>query len=90
MFMLDMLDNHPRMRLSDAQLDVVLFVMKECGCHNIPSLYALRRMQKELRQNVAVSTDRHQSMKGNVFYANNLAAQVAQVLITSSKLSISA
>lgn len=78
--MLEMLDNHPRMRLSDAQLDVVLFVMRECGCLNVPSLYALRRMQKELRLRVAVPTDRHQSMKGNVFSVNNLAAQIAKVL----------
>ncbi|KAJ7796773.1 hypothetical protein B0H14DRAFT_3093282 [Mycena olivaceomarginata] len=48
MFMLDLLDNLPRLRLSDDHLKAIIWVMKECGTPNVPSFYALRKMQAKL------------------------------------------
>ncbi|KLO13183.1 hypothetical protein SCHPADRAFT_970312 [Schizopora paradoxa] len=77
MFLLDMLDNLPRLRLSDSQLRAVLFVMKESGAKDVPSFDTLRRRQKAFRK-FSVPTERKESAKGNVFYVNDIHAQVAQ------------
>lgn len=79
MFLLDVLDNLPRLRLSDAQLRVILFVMRETGSKDVPSLTTFRRFQQRLRESMAVQTRRHQSGQGNVFYENDLPRQVAEV-----------
>lgn len=79
LFMLDLLDNLPRLRMSDAQFKAVLFIMRECGASDVPSLDTLRRAQKKLRKNTAVSTERFKSGQGNVFYVNNIQQQLAQV-----------
>ena len=78
-FLLDLLDSLPRLRLSDQQMRLVIFVLKEAGVLNVPSLQTLRRVQKGLRESVAVPTERRISVKGNVFYVNQLGAQIAQV-----------
>ena len=78
-FLLDLLDSLPRLRLSDQQMRLVIFVLKEAGVSNVPSLQTLRRVQKRLREDVAVPTERRISVKGNVFYVNQLGAQIAQV-----------
>ena len=43
MFFVDVLDNLPRMRHSDAQMRMILFIMKETGSRDVPSLRALRK-----------------------------------------------
>ena len=73
-----MLDNLPRLRLSDSQMSAILYVMKELGAP-VPSLSSLRREQWRLREMVAVPTERYRSGHGNVFYVNNVLAQVVQV-----------
>ncbi|KLO11010.1 hypothetical protein SCHPADRAFT_930212 [Schizopora paradoxa] len=78
MFLLDVLDNLPRLRLSDAQLRVIFFVMRETGSKDVPSLTTFRRFQQQLREGMAVQTKRHQSGQGNVFYENDLPRQVAE------------
>ncbi|EIM79308.1 uncharacterized protein STEHIDRAFT_69687, partial [Stereum hirsutum FP-91666 SS1] len=77
MALVDLLDNLPRLPLSDELMRAVLFVMKETGAREVPSLDTLRRRQKEMSE-IGVPTTRHVSGQGNVFYMNNLAAGLAQ------------
>ena len=55
-FLLDMLDSLPRLRLSDAQMRTIIFVLKEAGVKDVPSLKTVRRVQKKLRERVGFTT----------------------------------
>lgn len=72
MFFLDLLDNLPRLRLSDDHLQAIIWVMKECGTPDVPSFYALRKRQKLLTQKIEnLKTRQHTSALGNHFYMNH-------------------
>ena len=75
-----MMLNLPRNRMSESQVRMVLFVLKELGCKDIPSLETLHRIQADLNKKISIPTVRHESHEGNVFYANDLAAQIAHDL----------
>ncbi|KAK0447904.1 uncharacterized protein EV420DRAFT_1252490, partial [Desarmillaria tabescens] len=71
MFMLDLLDNLPRLRLSDDHLKAILWVMRECGTPNVPAFSALRKMQSSLARTVNLTPKHHTSSLGNHFYMNH-------------------
>ncbi|KAJ6597450.1 hypothetical protein B0H10DRAFT_2325734 [Mycena sp. CBHHK59/15] len=71
MFMLDLLDNLPRLGLSDDHLKAIIWVMKECGTANVQSFYALRKMQAKLTKDVGLKPQHHTSALGNQFYMNH-------------------
>ena len=48
LFFLDLLDNMPRLRLSDDHMKAIIWVMRECGTPDVPSFYALRKKQVSL------------------------------------------
>lgn len=75
---MDTLDSSPRLRLSDNQMQLIMFGMSELGVRDVPSLSAFRDMQKVLRANIAVPTEERRSTRGNVFYVNNLGALIAK------------
>lgn len=79
MFMLDLLDNLPRLRLSDDQLKTIIWVMRECKTPDVPSFSALRKKQAELIKNVNIKTRHHTSAMGNEFYMNHPAELLALV-----------
>lgn len=81
MFMLDLLDNLPRLRLSDDQLKTIIWVMRECGTPDIPSFSALRKKQAQLTKDVNIQTVRHVSAMGNEFYMNHPAQLLALVYL---------
>ncbi|EIN03386.1 hypothetical protein PUNSTDRAFT_37895, partial [Punctularia strigosozonata HHB-11173 SS5] len=68
MFLLDLLDSLPRIRLSDTSMRLVLWVMKECSARDVPSLNALRQAQERVSKQTAVSSLEYKSAKGNIFY----------------------
>ena len=81
MFMLDLLDNLPRLRLSDDQLKTIIWVMRECRTPDVPSFTALRKKQAELTKDANIHTRKHVSAMGNEFYMNHPAELLALVRI---------
>lgn len=79
--MLDLLDNLPRLRLSDDQLKAIIWVMRECGACDVPSFSALRKKQAALTEAVNLKTRHHVSSLGNQFYMNHPADLLALVSI---------
>ncbi|KAF9013807.1 hypothetical protein BDZ89DRAFT_1166951 [Hymenopellis radicata] len=71
MFLLDMLDNMPRQRLSEDHLKSILWVMRESGTPSVPTLSALRTLQKKLAKQFALEPQPHTSSLGNHFYMNH-------------------
>ena len=79
MFLLDTLDNLPRMRISNSLMNVFLWILHKGGAHNIPSLYHLCQVQASLWKSTGVPTTQHQSPKGNVYSMNDPRTLVAMV-----------
>ncbi|KAJ7890150.1 hypothetical protein B0H14DRAFT_3126792 [Mycena olivaceomarginata] len=71
MFMLDLLDNLPRLRLSDDHLKSIIWVMRECKTPNVPSFAALRKKQESLARDIGINSEHHTSSLGNHFYMNH-------------------
>lgn len=79
MFLLDTLDSMPRLRVSDALMKVFLWVLKESGAPDVPSLGQLRKVQATLCDSSGVSSELHTSAHGNVFYMNDIRSIVSKV-----------
>ncbi|KAJ7477826.1 hypothetical protein B0H11DRAFT_1726278 [Mycena galericulata] len=69
--MLDLLDNLPRLRLSDDHLKSIIWVMRECKTPNVPTFSALRKKQESLTRDVGIKSEHHTSSLGNHFYMNH-------------------
>ncbi|KAG8913665.1 hypothetical protein FRC01_004436, partial [Tulasnella sp. 417] len=78
MFLLDLLDNMPRLRLSDAHMRLIIWVMKQAGCPNMPSFTELRKAQEGLRKTIGLKTHQYTSQIGNIFYMNDIPKLIAQ------------
>jgi len=86
MFMLDLLWNLPRLRLSRAHMELILWVMKETGARDVPSIDQLHTMEENLKnKRGGISTRRFKSSIGNVFYVNDIAELVGRVSVTTTR-----
>jgi hypothetical protein len=79
MFLLDTLDNMPRLRISNALMKVFLWVLKEGGADDVPSFDRLRCIQQKLRSQGAVRSHPCKSSQGNIFYLNDPRDIIAKV-----------
>ncbi|KAK7445751.1 hypothetical protein VKT23_014747 [Stygiomarasmius scandens] len=77
MFMLDLLDNLPRLRLSDDHLKAIIWAMQECGTPNVPTFNELRKVQSRLTREFELTSRHHQSAMENHFYMNHPASLLA-------------
>jgi hypothetical protein len=67
MFLLDLLDNIPRLRLSTEHLKLIMWIMEEAGCPHIPTFSKLRTTQQQLQKVCSVQSHQYHSSQGNVF-----------------------
>ena len=79
MYILDLLDSMPQLRLSRAVMKSILWALKEFDVPNVPSFRQLRSAQKALAQKINISPSRHESAMGNIFYQNSPKALLALV-----------
>ncbi|KAH7322029.1 hypothetical protein B0J17DRAFT_621410 [Rhizoctonia solani] len=67
MFLLDMLDNIPQLCLSTGHLKLIMWVMEEAGCHDMPKFYELHQTQKLLKSLCGIEAHHYRSSQGNSF-----------------------
>ncbi|KAJ7628494.1 hypothetical protein FB45DRAFT_1028581 [Roridomyces roridus] len=73
LFLLDSADNLGRLRISESLMKLFLYILKEAGVKNVPSIGALRKFQKSLRENGSgVPTIRCESVQDKIFYINDV------------------
>ncbi|KAJ6606724.1 hypothetical protein B0H10DRAFT_2178638 [Mycena sp. CBHHK59/15] len=78
MFLLDTLDNLPRLRVSNSLMRVFPWILKEAQCKDVPSFDHLRRIQKQVRSDSGIPSIPCKSPLGNVFFMNDPRAIIAQ------------
>jgi hypothetical protein len=81
--LLDILDNLPRVRISSALMQLILWLLKRCHVANVPSLKTLRKKQSDLREVCDLEPETVTSSLGNVFTINDPAKSVALVSPTT-------
>ena len=79
MFLLDTLDSMPCLRVSDALMQVFLWILKESGASDVPSLGQLRQVQATLRDSSGVPSNLHKPARNNMFYMNDIRSIIAKV-----------
>ncbi len=81
MFLLAILDNLPRLRVSDALFRVFLWILRESGVQDVPSFDAYRKMRARLRGSFGIPTLSCKSVQGNVFYMNDPRRIIVKVCV---------
>lgn len=77
--LLDIIDNLPRLWLSNSHLRLILWVLNECGL-DAPSFKAFREVQEGLRTEIFPEvTKPFTSGTGNHFYVNDIAESIGHV-----------
>jgi hypothetical protein len=86
-FLLDTIDNLPRLRISSLLMKVILWLLQEIGVTTVPSFARLRSIQKQINQEQIVRTVQWMSPKGNAYSFNDPTAIIANVSFSNLKTS---
>ena len=78
-FLLDTVDNLPRLRISSSLMKVILWLLWEIGVAKVPSFCRLRSIQKQIKEERIVPTIHWMSPKGNAYSFNDPRAIIANV-----------
>ena len=79
MFLLDALDNLPRLRISDSLMKMFVWILREVGVRDAPSFASLRETQSHLRTECGVPTRRYESARGNIYFMNDVQRMITKV-----------
>ncbi|KAE9385751.1 hypothetical protein BT96DRAFT_1006762 [Gymnopus androsaceus JB14] len=71
-FLLDILDNLPRLRLSSSHMKMILWVMRNSNPKEVPSYKALREEQAQLRELCGIPSIQYKSQQGDIYYLNDV------------------
>ena len=83
MLLLHCLFNLPHFRFPDSIKRLLIWVMEECGAHDVPSIRAYQEMNERIRSSSGVTTTLHKSSFGNEFYTNSIVEVIAKVSLLS-------
>ncbi|EEB97187.1 hypothetical protein MPER_03544 [Moniliophthora perniciosa FA553] len=64
---LDILDNLPRLRFSEAQFKMVIWLLKNTGAEDVPSFHEFRKIQEHIRHLCSVRVEEPVSDLGHLF-----------------------
>ncbi|KAL0064675.1 hypothetical protein AAF712_008373 [Marasmius tenuissimus] len=70
--LLDVFDTLPRLRFSEAQMKMVLWLLKNTGARDVPSFDGFRKVQQHLRDLCSAKVNEHTSDLGNIFSSISL------------------
>ncbi|XP_006462267.1 hypothetical protein AGABI2DRAFT_47524, partial [Agaricus bisporus var. bisporus H97] len=76
-FLLDTIDNLPRLRISGPIMKSILWLLRAVNVKNVPSFAGLRKAQSDLQKEAGVVTYHRRSPKGNMFSFNDPRALIA-------------
>lgn len=71
MFLLDTIDNLPRLRISGSLMKVLLWLLNQVGVKHVPSFDRLRKVQHRVHDETGIPTINWMSPKGNAFSFND-------------------
>jgi len=79
MMLLDVFSNMPRAQVSESVMSFILWMMRESGSKDVPSLKRLQSVQQKLREQTGVKTFAQESALGNKFHMNDPRSIIEQV-----------
>jgi len=80
--LLDIMDNLPRLRLSEAHFKLILWLLRQCGVTHVPDYSEFRRMQKGLDKKCGSEPQMFKSVFNNHFYVNDPKDAIKRVSIS--------
>ncbi|KAF7311879.1 hypothetical protein MIND_00198800 [Mycena indigotica] len=76
--MLDAVNNFGRCRFTNAQMSLVLHLLKHLGARDVPTLKGLRKIQKQVHDQFPDKPVKITSSLGNIFYMNDIRHAIAR------------
>lgn len=77
-FLLDLLMHLPRSVFSERQLALFTWILSEAGVKEVPSVNAMKDMNKNMQEMCGIPTIPYRSKNGNVFHVNDLSKIIEQ------------